>query len=187
MKGELPPELNKVKNVNAAAFIKECLQPQQNRPNASTLLNHPFLKPNEAEDFQEVRVKMEENDYNHDESHNDDDEETSNEQEVQSRQLTDDGDDEVDANDGRHSEGVAFESFKSSNIREKSNGIPITSNGVAEETKREEGHIDDSLSMSPGGTLHGISIDDNDDNGNLLFLLFLSKYRLLVPYYRPSQ
>lgn len=165
MKGELPPELNKVKNVNAAAFIKECLQKQEDRPNTSTLLSHPFLKPNEAEDFQEVRVKMEENEEDNHDAHNDDDEGASNEQEVQSRQHTDDGDDDVDANDIRDSEGVEFESFKNSNNKEKSNGISIASNGI-EDKKREEGHIDDSLSMSPGGTLHGMCLDDHEDNGN---------------------
>ena len=171
MKGELPPELQKVKNVNAAAFIKECLQKQEVRPHVSSLLNHDFLKPNEAEDFQEVRVKMEENESgDNDDAHNDDDEGASNEQDVQSRQHTDDADDDVDAHDPGDSEGVQFESFKSTNNghnREKSNAIPIATEKV-EEKKREEGHIDESLSISPCGTLQDLSVDDNDDNGTLL-------------------
>jgi hypothetical protein len=46
-------------NARAAEFIQSCLQPQDKRPSATELLANDFLKPSEAEDYQEVRVKFE--------------------------------------------------------------------------------------------------------------------------------
>jgi len=53
--GELPPELQHVKNLNAKEFIELCLKKNvEERPSASELLEHEFLRPNEQEDFMEV-------------------------------------------------------------------------------------------------------------------------------------
>lgn len=59
LNGEMPPELEKVSNKNAKAFILLCLQPKDQRPPASELLKHPFLLENDVEDNQEVLVKLE--------------------------------------------------------------------------------------------------------------------------------
>jgi WNK lysine deficient protein kinase len=60
LNGELPPELDLVarSNSRAAEFIQACLQHQDKRPSATELLADDFLKPNEAEDYSEVRVKL---------------------------------------------------------------------------------------------------------------------------------
>lgn len=58
LQGELPPELLKVYNRNARAFITACLQPHDLRPTADQLLEHDFLKEKETEDFKFVRGKL---------------------------------------------------------------------------------------------------------------------------------
>jgi len=60
IRGDLPPELDYVSrsSVRAQEFIKSCLQQKDKRPSASELLALDFLKPNEAEDYGEVRVKI---------------------------------------------------------------------------------------------------------------------------------
>jgi hypothetical protein len=47
-----------VHNRNSRAFISLCLQPHDLRPTADQLLEHDFLKENEAEDFKFVRGKL---------------------------------------------------------------------------------------------------------------------------------
>lgn len=54
-RGELPPELQRVKNSRAVAFIRKCLLKQEERPTAAELLTDDFLLPNELEDFEQVR------------------------------------------------------------------------------------------------------------------------------------
>lgn len=54
----MPPELSRVSNNNARAFIEACLRPQSSRPSASQLMEHIFLQPNEAEDFNLVRASL---------------------------------------------------------------------------------------------------------------------------------
>ena len=58
LRGELPPELARVKNEKAEAFIKKCLQKHDLRPDAKELLADPFLRPIEEEDFMVVRVSL---------------------------------------------------------------------------------------------------------------------------------
>eukprot|EP00595_Chromulina_sp_UTEXLB2642_P002148 CAMPEP_0196768408 /NCGR_PEP_ID=MMETSP1095-20130614/42718_1 /TAXON_ID=96789 ORGANISM="Chromulina nebulosa, Strain UTEXLB2642" /NCGR_SAMPLE_ID=MMETSP1095 /ASSEMBLY_ACC=CAM_ASM_000446 /LENGTH=155 /DNA_ID=CAMNT_0042137955 /DNA_START=618 /DNA_END=1086 /DNA_ORIENTATION=+ len=59
LRGELPPELELISNNRAKSFVESCLQKQLNRPSAQELLLNDFLLPNEEEDYDEVRVKLE--------------------------------------------------------------------------------------------------------------------------------
>ena len=54
MRGELPPELNRVSISSARGFIELCLTSKEGRPSATELLKHPFLSANVEEDFKEV-------------------------------------------------------------------------------------------------------------------------------------
>lgn len=58
LRGELPMELQQVEVSCPAAysFIYKCLQKKDERPSAKELLASPFLLPNEAEDYKEVRI-----------------------------------------------------------------------------------------------------------------------------------
>lgn len=57
VKGLPPPELNMLSKLNerCCEIVRLCLLPQNQRPSATILLDHPFLHRNDEEDFQEVR------------------------------------------------------------------------------------------------------------------------------------
>lgn len=60
LSGLLPPELELLEKLNTkcCSLVRACLQKESLRPSATELLSHEFFRPNEEEDFQEVRVKI---------------------------------------------------------------------------------------------------------------------------------
>ena len=60
LSGSLPPELDLLEKLNpkCCSLVRVCLQKESSRPSATELLSHEFFRPNEEEDFLEVRIKI---------------------------------------------------------------------------------------------------------------------------------
>jgi len=60
LSGLLPPELELLEKLNpkCCSLVRVCLQKESSRPSATDLLSHEFFRPNEEEDFLEVRIKI---------------------------------------------------------------------------------------------------------------------------------
>lgn len=141
--GELPPELTRVKNENAKEFIKQCLQKQDLRPVAKELLDHMFLKPNEAEDFMVVSVLLKDDDV----------EETKEDEHLENAERDVEPRSESPVNDDENEQGVDITEGPQYQFR---SNVPFSENYSLQPQREdesvantEEGHIDESSHLSP--------------------------------------